>query len=127
MAEVSEKMKDEIFKSLRDLRDRIMDILDNESVSLIEAMNLQYSADYIVNELITETIPYEKYDSVNDLPEEVFQELYGALEDFGALEPEDISTIDTTFTQNIDLDNYRLELEENKSIKVFKFEERVMC
>lgn len=125
MAEVSEKMKDEIFKSLRDLRDRIMDILDNESVSLIEAINLQYSADYIVNELITETIPYEKYDSVNDLPEEVFQELYGALEDFGSLEPEEISTIDTTFTQNIDLDNYRLELGEDKSIKVFKFEERI--
>lgn len=125
MTEVSENMKDEIFKSLRELRDRIMDILDDESVSLIDAINLQYSADYIVNELITETIPYEKYDSVNDLPEEVLLELYGALEDFGALEPEDISTIDTTFTQNIDLDNYRLELEEDKSIKVFKFEERV--
>ena len=125
MTEVSENMKDEIFKSLRELRDRIMDILDDESVSLIDAINLQYSADYIVNELITETIPYEKYDSVNDLPEEVLLELDGALEDFGALEPEDISTIDTTFTQNIDLDNYRLELEEDKSIKVFKFEERV--
>lgn len=127
MTEVSENMKDEIFKSLRELRDRIMDILDDESVSLIDAINLQYSADYIVNELITETIPYEKYDSVNDLPEEILLELDGALEDFGALEPEEISTIDTTFTQNIDLDNYRLELEENKSIKVFKFEERVMC
>lgn len=125
MTEVSENMKDEIFKSLRELRDRLMDILDDESVSLIDAINLQYSADYIVNELITETIPYEKYDSVNDLPEEVLLELDGALEDFGALEPEDISTIDTTFTQNIDLDNYRLELEEDKSIKVFKFEERV--
>lgn len=125
MTEVSENMKDEIFKSLRELRDRIMDILDDESVSLIDAINLQYSADYIVNELITETIPYEKYDSVNDLPEEVLLELDGALEDFGALEPEEISTIDTTFTQNIDLDNYRLELEENKSIKVFKFEERI--
>lgn len=125
MTEVSENMKDEIFKSLRELRDRIMDILDNESVSLIEAMNLQYSADYIVNELITETIPYEKYDSVNDLPEEVLLELDGALEDFGTLEPEEISTIDTTFTQNIDLDNYRLELEEDGSIKVFKFEERI--
>ena len=125
MAEVSENMKDEIFKSLRELRDRIMDILDDESVSLIDAINLQYSADYIVNELIIETIPYEKYDSVNDLPEEVLLELDGALEDFGALEPEEISTIDTTFTQNIDLDNYRLELEEDKSIKVFKFEERV--
>ena len=125
MTEVSENMKDEIFKSLRELRDRIMDILDDESVSLIDAINLQYSADYIVNELITETIPYEKYDSVNDLPEEVLLELDGALEDLGALEPEDISTIDTTFTQNIDLDNYRLELEEDKSIKVFKFEERV--
>ena len=125
MTEVSENMKDEIFKSLRELRDRIMDILDDESVSLIDAINLQYSADYIVNELITETIPYEKYDSVNDLPEEVLLELDGALEDFGALEPEEISTIDTTFTQNIDLDNYRLELEEDKSIKVFKFEERV--
>ena len=125
MTEVSENMKDEIFKSLRELRDRIMDILDDESVSLIDAINLQYSADYIVNELITETIPYEKYDSVNDLPEEVLLELDGALEDFGALEPEDISTIDTTFTQNIDLDNYRLELGEDKSIKVFKFEERI--
>jgi hypothetical protein len=125
MAEVSENMKDEIFKSLRELRDRIMDILDDESVSLIDAINLQYSADYIVNELITETILYEKYDSVNDLPEEVLLELDGALEDFGALNPEDISTIDTTFTQNIDLDNYRLELEEDKSIKVFKFEERI--
>lgn len=125
MAEVSENMKDEIFKSLRELRDRIMDILDDESVSLIDAINLQYSADYIVNELITETIPYEKYDSVNDLPEEVLLELDGALEDFGALEPEEISTIDTTFTQNIDLDNYRLELEEDRSIKVFKFEERI--
>lgn len=125
MTEVSENMKDEIFKSLRELRDRIMDILDDESVSLIDAINLQYSADYIVNELITETIPYEKYDRVNDLPEEVLLELDGALEDFGALEPEDISTIDTTFTQNIDLDNYRLELEEDKSIKVFKFEERI--
>jgi hypothetical protein len=125
MTEVSENMKDEIFKSLRELRDRIMDILDDESVSLIDAINLQYSADYIVNELITETIPYEKYDSVNDLPEEVLLELDGALEDFGALEPEEISTIDTTFTQNIDLDNYRLELEEDKSIKVFKFEERI--
>lgn len=125
MTEVSENMKDEIFKSLRELRDRIMDILDDELVSLIDAINIQYSADYIVNELITETIPYEKYDSVNDLPEEVFKELYGALEDFGALEPEEISTIDTTFTQNIDLDNYRLELEEDKSIKVFKFEERI--
>ena len=125
MTEVSENMKDEIFKSLRELRDRIMDILDDESVSLIDAINLQYSADYIVNELITETLPYEKYDSVNDLPEEVLLELDGALEDFGALEPEEISTIDTTFTQNIDLDNYRLELEEDKSIKVFKFEERI--
>lgn len=125
MTEVSENMKDEIFKSLRELRDRIMDILDDESVSLIDAINLQYSADYIVNELITETIPYEKYDSVNDLPEEVLLELDGALEDFGALEPEEISTIDTTFTQNIDLDNYRLELGEDKSIKVFKFEERI--
>lgn len=125
MTEVSENMKDEIFKSLRELRDRIMDILDDESVSLIDAINLQYSADYIVNELITETIPYEKYDSVNDLPEEVLLELDGALEDFGALEPEEISTIDTTFTQNIDLDNYRLELEEDRSIKVFKFEERI--
>lgn len=125
MAEVSEKMKDEIFKSLRELRDQIMDILDNESLSLVEAVNIQYSADYIVNELITENIPYEKYDSVNDLPEEVLLELDGALEDFGALEPEDISTIDTTFTQNIDLDNYRLELGEDKSIKVFKFEERI--
>lgn len=125
MAEVSEKMKDEIFKSLRELRDRIMDILDDESVSLIDAINLQYSADYIVNELITETIPYEKYDSVNDLPEEVLLELDGALEDFGALEPEEISTIDTTFTQNIDLDNYRLELQDDKSIKVFKFEKRI--
>lgn len=125
MTEVSENMKDEIFKSLRELRDRIMDILDDESVSLIDAINLQYSTDYIVNELITETIPYEKYDSVNDLPEEVLLELDGALEDFGALEPEEISTIDTTFTQNIDLDNYRLELEENKSIKVFKFEDRI--
>lgn len=125
MAEVSENMKDEIFKSLRELRDRIMDILDDESVSLIDAINLQYSADYIVNELITETIPYEKFDSVNDLPEEVLLELDGALEDFGALEPEEISTIDTTFTQNIDLDNYRLELGEDESIKVFKFEERI--
>lgn len=125
MKEVSENMKDEIFKSLRELRDRIMDILDDESVSLIDAINLQYSADYIVNELITETIPYEKYDSVNDLPEEVLLELDGALEDFGALEPEDISTIDTTFTQNIDLDNYRLELEEDGSIKVFEFEKRI--
>lgn len=125
MTEVSENMKDEIFKSLRELRDRIMDILDDESVSLIDAINLQYSADYIVNELITETIPYEKYDSVNDLPEEVLLELDGALEDFGALEPEDISTIDTTFTQNIDLDNYRLELEEDGSIKVFEFEKRI--
>lgn len=125
MAEVSENMKDEVFKSLRELRDRIMDILDDESVSLIDAINLQYSADYIVNELIIETIPYEKYDSVNDLPEEVLLELDGALEDFGALEPEEISTIDTTFTQNIDLDNYRLELGEDKSIKVFKFEERI--
>lgn len=125
MAEVSENMKDEIFKSLRELRDRIMDILDDESVSLIDAINLQYSADYIVNELITETIPYEKYDSVNDLPEEVLLELDGALEDFGALEPEEISTIDTTFTQNIDLDNYRLELEEDGSIKVFEFEKRI--
>lgn len=125
MTEVSENMKDEIFKSLRELRDRIMDILDDESVSLIDAINLQYSADYIVNELITETIPYEKYDSVNDLPEEVLLELDGALEDFGALEPEEISTIDTTFTQNIDLDNYRLELGEDGSIKVFKFEERI--
>lgn len=125
MTEVSENMKDEIFKSLRELRDRIMDILDDESVSLIDAINLQYSADYIVNELITETIPYEKYDSVNDLPEEVLLELDGALEDFGALEPEEISTIDTTFTQNIDLDNYRLELEEDGSIKVFEFEKRI--
>lgn len=125
MTEVSENMKDEIFKSLRELRDRIMDILDDESVSLIDAINLQYSADYIVNELITETIPYEKYDSVNDLPEEVLLELYGALEDFGALEPEEISTIDTTFTQNIDLDNYRLELQDDKSIKVFEFEKRI--
>ena len=125
MTEVSENMKDEIFKSLRELRDRIMDILDDESVSLIDAINLQYSADYIVNELITETIPYERYDSVNDLPEEILLELDGALEDFGALEPGEISTIDTTFTQNIDLDNYRLELEEDGSIKVFKFEERI--
>ena len=125
MTEVSENMKDEIFKALRELRDRIMDIIDDESVSLIDAINLQYSADYIVNELITETIPYEKYDSVNDLPEEVLLELDGALEDFGALEPEDISTIDTTFTQNIDLDNYRLELEEDGSIKVFEFEKRI--
>lgn len=125
MTEVSENMKDEIFKSLRELRDRIMDILDDESVSLIDAINLQYSADYIVNELITEAIPYEKYDSVNDLPEEVLLELDGALEDFGALEPEEISTIDTTFTQNIDLDNYRLELEEDGSIKVFEFEKRI--
>lgn len=125
MTEVSENMKDEIFKSLRELRDRIMDILDDESVSLIDAINLQYSADYIVNELITETIPYEKYDSVNDLPKEVLLELDGALEDFGALEPEEISTIDTTFTQNIDLDNYRLELEEDGSIKVFEFEKRI--
>ena len=125
MTEVSENMKDEIFKSLRELRDRIMDILDDESVSLIDAINLQYSADYIVNELITETIPYEKYDSVNDLPEEVLLELDGALEDFGALEPEEISTIDTTFTQNIDLDNYRLELGEDGSIKVFEFEKRI--
>lgn len=125
MTEVSENMKDEIFKSLRELRDRVMDILDDESVSLIDAINLQYSADYIVNELITETIPYEKYESVNDLPEEVLLELDGALEDFGALEPEEISTIDTTFTQNIDLDNYRLELEEDGSIKVFEFEKRI--
>jgi len=120
LSNVENKMA--VIGQLRYLRDQIIGILDSEEVGLIELINLQYLASDLVNNIAKEGIPYEEYQDMESLPEDVKAELLD-----GEETPDDKKFEVNTFlgVSTLDLDNYQLQFEEDGTIKVYKFEERI--
>jgi hypothetical protein len=111
-----------VLGQLRQLRDQIIDILDSGEVGLIELINLQYISSDLVNNIAKEGLPFEEYQDLESLPDEVKAELLD-----GEQTIDDRKFEVNTFlgVSTLDLDNYQLQFEEDGTIKVYKFEERI--